>query len=183
MKKELLSFFILITTIGFVAAQNGLSDLLNAIQPDTAILFATFIIVFSILFFSLGKFFKGNAPIAGIISVMIAFLITYAVSKSNLDFTGIFTGIGISPELLATVLPIIIIGGVIFMVIKLAKNSLLVLGGLFIFASFFVYEKLILIAIGAILIVLRFTVFLPKGKWEMKSKEKGHGRMVREYYD
>jgi len=181
----LLSFFILITVTGFVAAQNSLTDLLNSIQPDTVILFATFIIVFAVLFFSLGKFFKGNTSIAGIISVAVAFLITYAVSKSNIDFTGvsgIFSGIGISSELLlGTILPILILGGIIFMVIKLKKNSLLAIGALLVFAGLWLAEGIILIAIGAILIIVRF--FIPKDKWNMPKKEPKKGRMVREYYD
>ena len=186
MKKELLSFFILITAIGFVAAQNSLTDLLNAIQPDTAVLFATFIIVFALLFFSLGKFFKGNTSIAGIISVAIAFLVTYAVSKSNIDFTGIsgiFSGIGISSELLlGTIIPIIVLGGIIFMVVKLRKNSLFAIGGLFILISFLMpYTQIVFIIIGVIFIIVRF--FIPKGTLEMPKKEPKHGRMVREYYD
>ena len=56
------------------------------------------------------------------------------------------------------------------MIIKLAKNSLLVIGVLLIAGSFFVYEQTILVVIGIILIGIRF--FIPQGKWEMKKPEK-----------
>jgi len=170
MKKRVfaLSFFLLITIIGFVSSQ-GLGGILESIDEETVWLFAIFIIAFALLFFSLNKVFRGNTSIAGIISVVIAFLIVYAVNKTGLDVQGFFYGIGISQEVLGVILPIVIVAGIVLLIIKMAKNSLLVIGGLLILLSFFVYARTLLIVVGVILIVVRF--FIKRGVWEPKKKE------------
>jgi hypothetical protein len=167
--KKWISFFILLSSISFVSAQNTFGDLLNQIDQTTLLLYAVFIISFSLLFFALSKFFKESRAIAGLISAAIALLLTYAVNKSGLDIQGFVFGLGISQDALATAIPIVILLGSIFIIIKLAKNSLLVLGGLLILASFFVYEQTALLVLGIILVGIRF--FIPKGKWEMKKKD------------
>jgi len=176
MKKSILLVFLLFSAIRFVSAQ-GLGELLNNIDQSTILLFAIFILSFSLLFFALNKAFKKqNTAISGIISVVIAFLIVYGINKSGFNVEGSLSNIGISAEALGVIVPIIIVAGIIFLIIRLAKDSLLVLGGLFILASFFVYAKLILIVIGAGLIVAR--MFIKKGVWERKKKgynDKGAG--------
>jgi hypothetical protein len=175
MKKSglFIAAFLLLTATGFVSSQ-GLSDLLNAIQPDVVILFTTFIIAFALLFFSLSKFFKGNTAFAGVISVAVAFLITYAVNQSGLNIGNFFYGFGISQEVLGVVIPIIAIAGIIFLIVKLKekKNILLILGGSLIFLSFFVYEKTILIVVGVILIIIWVFLWFRKGK---NPSERGSG--------
>ncbi len=174
MKKRVLLFSILLllTTISLVSAQ-GLSDLLNNLDQSMVILFAIFLISFSLLFFSLNRVFRDNPSMAGIISVAISFLIIYGVNKraENMGFNieGFFFNIGISQEIIATILPIIIIAGMVFLIIKLKKDSLLVIGGLFILLSFFVINaRLLLIVIGIILIAIR--MFIPREKWKPKGK-------------
>ena len=167
MKRGLLTAFILLASISFASAQ-GLSDLLNQIDEATIILYAVFIISFSLLFFSLNKVFQGNTSTSGIISVVISLLIVYSVNKSGINLQGVFFDLGISEEILMTIVPIIILLGTVFIVIKLAKESLLVLGGLLIAVSFFVYQQATLMVLGIILIGIRF--FIPKGTWEMKKK-------------
>ena len=170
MKKSVLSAFLLLLAINFASGQ-GLSDLLNDIDESTILLFAVFILAFSFLFFALNKVFKKeNTAISGIISVVVAFLITYGISKSGFSLQDSLLGIGISQQALGIIVPLIIVAGIIFLIIKLAKDSLLVIGGLFIVASFFVYAKSILIAIGVILILAR--IFIKKGVWERPQKEK-----------
>jgi hypothetical protein len=164
--KKLLSLFILLSSISFVSASNNFGDLLNQIDQTTLILYAVFIISFSVLFFTLNKFFKDNRSTSGMISAAIALLITYGVNKSGWDIPQFMFNFGISEEVLATIIPIILIAGIIFLVINLKKDSLLVVGGVLIVASFFVYEQSLLIAVGVILVVIRF--FIPKGKWERK---------------
>ena len=165
--KKWLSTFILLVSISFVSAQGSLSDLLNQVDQATLILYIVFIISFTLLFFSLNRVFKDNRSTSGIISAAIALLITYGVNKSGWDIQGFVFDLGISSDVLATIVPIILIAGIIFMIIKLKKDSLLILGGLFIAASFFVYEQTLLIAVGVIFIIIWF--FAKYGK---KSKEK-----------
>ncbi len=153
---------IMIATMGFVSAQ--LSELLNSLDPTMVWLFAIFIISFVLLFFSLNRMLKNNTAIAGIISVVLAFLITYSVNQTGLDVSGFFYDLGVSEDLLAIVLPIIIIAASVVIAIKLKKNSLFVFGGLFIVASFLVYEKIVLIVIGIILLVIGLVLTLAKKK-------------------
>ena len=163
MKKEILSLFILITAIGFASAA-GLSDILNSIDGATILLFAVFIVSFSLIFFALNRVFKKeNTTTSGIISVVISFLIVYGISKSGFSIENSLYGIGISQEVLGVVIPIIAIAGMIFLIIKLRENSLLAIGGLLILLSFFVYAKLLLIVVGVILIVIRIFLLLRKG--------------------
>ncbi len=157
MKKGALIFFITLAVLNFVSAQ-GISDFLNEIDQSTVILYAVFIISFSLLFFSLSKMFKDNKSTAGIISGILAFLLTYWVNKSEIDIEGFFFDIGISESAFFLIISLLIIGGIIFTIIKLKKNSLFVFGGLMILLSFFVYEKLILITLGIILLIVGFVL-------------------------
>ncbi|MEK6827367.1 MAG: hypothetical protein AABX99_02675 [Nanoarchaeota archaeon] len=168
--KKWLSIFVLLNFINFASAQGTISDLLNSVDPSSLIIYAVFLISFTLLFFSLNRVFKDNRTTSGIISAAIALLITYAVNKSGFDISGFFYNFGVSSEIFATIIPIIILLGTLFLIIKLAKNSLLVIGVLLIAGSFFVYEQTILVVIGIILIGIRF--FIPQGKWEMKKPEK-----------
>jgi len=162
MKKVMLFGFILLATMNFASSQ-GLSELLNGIDESTILLFAVFIIAFSLLFFSLNKVFKKeNTTMSGIISIVIAFMIVYGISKSGFSMQDSLINIGIPSSVLGILVPLIIIAGIIFLIIKLKENSLLAIGGLFIVASFFVYAKLIFIAIGAILIIIRIFLLLRK---------------------
>jgi hypothetical protein len=162
--------FLLLTMISFASA-SGLSDILNQIDETTLVLFAIFMVAFVLLFFSLKKVFRGDTTTSGIISVMLALLITYGVNKTGFDVQGLLLNIGVSGEILSTLIPIVIVAGIVFLVIFLAKNSLLVIGGLLILSSIFLYAKTLLIVVGVVLIVVRFLI--PKGKWEMKGKSQG----------
>src|SRR4030042_3492061 len=134
MKKGVLIVLMMITMLNFVSAQ-GLSDLLDEIDQTTVILYAVFIISFSLLFFSLSKAFKGNKSTAGIISGILAFLLTYWVNKSEIDIEGFFFDIGISESSFFLILSLLITGGIIFTIIKLKKKSLFVFGTLMILLS------------------------------------------------
>jgi hypothetical protein len=140
MKRGMLATFILLASISFVSAQNSISDLLNQIDQSTVVLYAVFLVSFAILFFSLNRVFKDNRSIAGLISAIIAFLLTYFVNKSGLDIQGFFFNLGVSQDLLSTILPLIILGGIVLIIIKLKKSSLFLFGALLIGLSFFVYE-------------------------------------------
>jgi len=161
MKKGVIGLLILVTLINFASAQNMLSDFLNTFDESMIILSAIFIVSFAIVFFALSKvLFKQNVAIAGIVAGVLAFLITYGINKTGFDFEGLFAGIGISSNVLMTIVPLMIIIGAIFLIIKLKKDSLFIFGGLLIVLSFFVYAKAVLIIIAIVLIILGFV--LPK---------------------
>jgi hypothetical protein len=166
MKRGLLTAFTFLISIGFISAQGTISDLLNSIDETTLILYAVFLISFTLLFFSLNRVFKDNRTTSGIISVVIALLIVYGVNKSGLNIQGVFSDIGISQDILMTIVPIIILLGAILVVIKLKLNSLFVFGALLIFASLFVYEQSLLLVLGLVLIGLWFFISLATKKKE-----------------
>ncbi|MFH1585651.1 MAG: hypothetical protein ABIB79_02705 [archaeon] len=175
MKKSLvISSILTLFTISFVSAYNGfygqfsISDLLDSIEPSFMILGAVFIISFALLYFSVSRFFASrdkygetNKSIAGVISFSLALLITWAVNRSNYDLEYFLYDLGISGDFLYTIIPVIIIIGIVYLLYtkKLRLTSLsIILGGLFMVISFtdFVYEKGATFIIGIILIVIGF---------------------------
>jgi hypothetical protein len=168
--KKWLSIFVLLVSINLISAAS-LSELLNGIDQSTILFFGIFIISFMLLFFSLKKIFKGDTTTSGIISIALSFMIVYGINKSGLSMENFFFDLGISGnimEIVYTIAPLLIIAGIIFTVVKLKKDSLLVIGGLLIIASFFIYEKTISIVIGAILIIVR--IFLGKSDGSLLRK-------------
>ncbi|MCK5043866.1 hypothetical protein KAR52_02605 [Candidatus Pacearchaeota archaeon] len=165
-KRGLLGLMVGILLTNFVSAYS-LSDLLGGIESSTVLLVAVFTISFAILNFALSKFFKDkhgepNKAIVGVIAFVISFLIAYGINKTGFDIEGLFFNIGISSELLYTIIPIIIIGGLILIIWKFGKKSLFILGGLLILLSFFVYEKTLIITLGIILLIIGFGLSLKK---------------------
>jgi hypothetical protein len=134
-------------------------------------------------------FKKQNTAISGIISVSLAFLLVFWINKSDFDVEGNLYNIGISPTLLSTLLPIIIIAGTIFLIVQFKKDSLYIIGGALIALSFFVYAKTILIAVGVILIIIRlFLGRKGRGFWEqrgpgIKGVREARRRVRDEYFD
>jgi hypothetical protein len=157
-----LGIFLFLLLINFTSAyyygfsRGGLSDILNRIDATTMILISVFIISFVLLNFSLSRIFKGeNKSTAGILSFVISLLITYGINRSSFDFEGFFYDIGISGDILYSILPLIIIGLIIFMSIKWGFGKTLFLSGLFIIGcSFFVYEKELIAIFGIILSIV-----------------------------
>jgi len=171
--KKWLPILTLLISINLISAAS-LSELLNQIDQSTVLFFVVFIVSFSLLFFALNKVFRGNTTTSGIISVALSFMIVYGINQSGLSMENFFFDLGISGsimDIIYTIAPLLIIAGIIFAIIKLKKDSLLIIGGLLIIASFFIYEKTIAIVIGAILIIIR--LFLGKNNGE-NHKLPGH---------
>ncbi|MDD5012319.1 MAG: hypothetical protein PHQ66_01580 [Candidatus Nanoarchaeia archaeon] len=159
----ILSIFIFLFAINFVSAQDLLSDLLNTLDESTIVLSGIFIIIFAAVFFALSKsMFKENTPVATIIAAVIAFLSVYGINKSGYDIGAVFFDAGISESTIMTIVPLLILGAIIFLIIKLKTNSLFVLGGLLIVLSLFVYSKAILIIIAVILFIVGFILVRKK---------------------
>ena len=151
MKKRAFPLIVFCTMflIGLIsAAPLSLSDVLSNIAEGTLIILLVFIISFALIFFALNKTLSQNIPIAAVISFAMAFGITYWINKSGFDLSGWVYDLGISSEFLSIFIPIVSIALAVFLVVKLKKNSLFVLGGLLIASSIFVYEKSIVIKIG-----------------------------------
>jgi len=157
--------------INFASAYNGyyggfsLSDLLSEIDSSTMILGAILIISFAILNMSLSRVFKDNKPVAGIVSFVLALLITWGLNKSNFDIEDLLYNIGVPSEFLFALLPLIILGGFIFMFMKWRGKGLIFIGIFFILSSFVVYEKGLVVILGILFLIGGIIVLV---KWPKK---------------
>ncbi len=158
----------------------SLSELLNSIDSSMIILGAIFVVSFALIYFALSKFFKtgtdaygerkSNPGISGTISFAIAFLITYMINKAGLDFESIFSRFGFSMDVLYILVPLLVVGLIIFMIIKMKLNSLLLFGILLVALSFtsLITTKTVVIVIGLVLIGIWI--------WLKARKKKSSGR-------
>lgn len=140
--------FLSLMFLGFVSAQFygsfSIGDLLNNIDESTIVLGAMFIIVFGFVNFALGKFFRGNKAVSGGIAFAMALLVIYGINRSGFNYTGLFYNIAffLPTGLVETIWPILVIGGLIFAIIRTGSitkgigDFLLFLGALLMFLSF-----------------------------------------------
>ncbi|MCK9595714.1 hypothetical protein M0R19_00830 [Candidatus Pacearchaeota archaeon] len=164
MKKRMFSFLFLIAMIGFANAQ-GISDILSSFDESTLILYAVFAITFTILFFALQKtVFKGNNTPAVIIAGALALIATYSINKTGFDVGGFAIDLGIPEDFLLMLIPIILLGGIIFAIIKFKKEALWIVGSLLLAVGFFTYGGSVFIITGLILIGIRIVIMIKWGK-------------------
>lgn len=143
----------------FVSAQFyggfSLSDILYSVDPSTMILGLVFVVSFAFLNYALSRAFRDNKAIAGVIAFAISLGLIYWVNLYGLDFEGFFYSVGFSSGILYTITPLLLIGGAIFLVIKLGFGAMLaIVGGFLLLVSFtdLVYEKGFTFIIGIILL-------------------------------
>ena len=179
MKKSLVIPIITLSLINFASAYYGsyssfsLSDLLNSIDSSTMILGAVFIISFALVNFALVRAFRDNKATAGIVSFAVSLLITYEINRRGFDFEGLFYGIGISEGFLFTLLPFVLLAGVIYLGTRESIGfgiTLIGVGSLLIIISFtdLVYAKGVAIFLGIILIGIGLYI---NKKWSKKKEE------------
>lgn len=160
--------------MNFVSAQFyggfGLSNILDSIDPSTMILGLIFIIAFALLNYSLSRVFRDNKAIGSIIAFAVSIGIIYGINRTGLDFEGFFYGIGFSSGILYTIIPFLLIAGIIFLVIRFSFGAMFAtVGGFLLLVSFtdLVYEKGFIIVIGTILLLI--------GLWMKHKKKYGLG--------
>ena len=151
-----LGFFSFIFGINLVSA--SLSDILYFIDPSTMILGTIFIVSFALIHFALSRALRGNTAISAIISLSLSLLLIYGVNRTGLDFEGFFFDLGFSGELLYMIVPLLLLGTIIYLWVKKKLGMALAAIGAFLIgiASFtdLVYEKGVTNTIGAILLFL-----------------------------
>jgi hypothetical protein len=172
MKKRnlLLTFVLGLVSINFVSAYYGsynnfsLSGFLNNFDSQTILLIITFIISFALINLALVRVFRDNKATPGIISFSIALLITYGLNRTGFNLEGLFYNIGFSGGILNSFIPLILLGGIIFLIWKFKKNSLFIMGILLILISFteLIYEKGLTLIMGIILIGIGFWLYNKK---------------------
>jgi hypothetical protein len=152
-----------------------ISRFLNSIDSSTILLGSVFILSFALLHFSLSRAFKGeNKGTATVMSLVIALLITWGINKSGLNFEGFFYNLGISGDFLFTIASLLIIGGIIFLIIKLGVGwALTIIGGLLILVSFteLVYQNGLFFILGLIPLIIGIIILVKKNKEKNREKK------------
>ncbi|HEA46408.1 MAG TPA: hypothetical protein ENH99_01360 [Candidatus Pacearchaeota archaeon] len=172
MQKKGLIFILGIFLINFVNAQffsgyNRFSfrDILDRTDPQMATLVILFLIFFTLIFIVLMRFslFKNaygepHRAGAGIISLGTSALITYWMYIRGFDFSGFFFDIGLSPDSLYGIFPLLFL---IFAIVLIWKTSfrmfLFLMGILLILLTIFTdvfYAEGLVAATGAVLILI-----------------------------
>ncbi len=164
MKRGLIKiiFLSMISLTGFINAQSVIGDILSGIDPTLITLSVFFVFLFAVLFFSTSKIFKTrdiygreNRTIPAVISLAISFLAVYWINQS-VSIGTVFTGLGISQDLLYTIAPIILLAALVFFLIKFKIWTLVIVGGILLLAGVLglIYSTDLAIIIGIILIIL-----------------------------
>lgn len=155
----------------------ALRDAFYSIDPNTMVLGLLFVIFYILINFSLSKVFRRERASSAIISLCVSLLAVYGINKTNFDISGLVYNIGITENIIYTIVPWVIIGlAVLASFVKDRTTGrrrfrlyrlLMILGAFFILLSFFAYEKGITMIIGIVLIVLGLLL------WWFVTKKKG----------
>ena len=147
-----------------------LNGVLYNIDANTMVLGLLFVIFFAIINFALNRSLKDKGT-AAIIAFCISLLATYGLNRTSLNFSGMFYKIGINEGIIYSVVPIIILIGLIFMIWKVKLGVTLMLTGMgLIILSFFAYKKVLLLIIGIVTIVVGIFFWIRKRR---RDKRKG----------
>jgi len=156
MKKSLIPI-ILTFALGFASALS-FGDILDKIDSSLIMLSAIFVIAFLIFRFSLSKIFQEQKNTATIVSAVLAFLIIFGINKLEWNIQNFFFDLGISEDALFTIIPLILIGGIIILFVKLPKKKkkylFYILGGFLIAVGLLIFEQAAeILVMGIVLIV------------------------------
>lgn len=171
--KKILTFSLSLFLINFVSAysaQASLQNILNELDPSTAILGSLFLIFFLLTNYALAKALKDQKGIAGILAFIVSFLAIYTINRSGFNYQNIyyelFYNIGLSTGVASTFLPIILFAIAIFIVIKFGMGVLLMAFGAFTFGYGigFAYEKAATMFLGVIFTAIGWVLFDKKRK-------------------
>lgn len=179
-KRNVFIFFILsLTLTNLVSAYYGsyrsfsLRSLLDSIDPSTLLLVSVFIIAFAILNFALSRTFKDhygnpNRAVSGSVSLVISLLIMYGINTSNFNLENFFYDIGINQNLLSTLVPIILIGGGVFIIWRLGLRWFFFISGIGLIListlTNWVYERGLVLVIGIVSTIIGLVLLKRKRK-------------------
>ncbi len=139
----------------------SLGELLDSVDNSTMILGSLSIIFFTFINFVLTRFFKhkDGTPMKGpaaVVALAMSILMVWGLNKTGLDYEDFLSNLGISGDLLGTILPIILLVGIVILIWKFKSLTLLLIGALFIVAGMtgWLYEEDAAYMIGGACIVV-----------------------------
>jgi len=151
-----------------------MGDLLYSIDPNTMILGLVFIILYVLIHFSLSKIFKKERASSAIISLCVSLLAVYGINRIDFDLSRVLFNWGVTEDILYLVVPWIILGVSVWASFVKDKVTgkisfrlyrlFLILGGILFLIGLIpgVYENIVFIIIGIILILLGITLWFIK---------------------
>jgi hypothetical protein len=162
MKKGLLSI-LPVLMLGFASAEFSLSDFLGNIDSSLVLLSAIFILSYILFNFSLSKVFKTDKKFSAIISAILSFLIVYGINSIGWDVEGFFFNLGVSQDIFLTIIPLILLAGMVLLIIKLPKGKkryfFYIVGGFLVAVGLLIFrEAAQILVMGIILVVLGFII-------------------------
>ncbi|HTY44246.1 MAG TPA: hypothetical protein VMC80_03310 [Patescibacteria group bacterium] len=174
--KIFLAGIIFLSLITFASAQYyggsiSLSNILSSLDPSLVVLGVIWVVSFAIVYFAMSKtIFKEQNVIAAVIAFAVSLLITYGYNQTGWNIQTVFPNLNISLDFLSSIFPIILLVIIVILFFILKSKTFLVLGGICIVAALFnwVYEKTLLLIIGAILLIIGIAFLIRAGK---KGKE------------
>lgn len=148
-------------------------EMLYSIDPNSMLLGLLFIIFYVFVQYALSRSIR-NKKSSAIIAFCVSLLAVYGINRMSWDISGFFYGLGLSENFLYTIVPLIILAGLIFMIWKLKlSRTLMITGILLIIASFLVYEKGIILIIGIVLFLIGLLLSFRKKKFSMQTRNTG----------
>ncbi len=150
----------------------SIGNLFDSVDASTWVLGALFLIFLFFSNFAISRFTKGQGGAGGsMAAIAFSLLATYGVHRTGWDYDSffyeIFGFIGISEEILYYIIPLIVLAGLIFSVIKFSLGPTLTVLGLFLLGVSFtdlIYEKGFTLVIGLILFVGGLFLWIRKKK-------------------
>jgi hypothetical protein len=143
-------------------------ELIGGLDTGTIILGLLFVIFFVFIQLILSRMLKDKNS-ASIIALCMSLLSIYGISKTGFDLTEFFYGVGINDNIIYTIIPIIILVGLIYLFWKVKLRFILTGAGIImIVGSFFVYEKTTVLIIGIVALVLGLILMWREARRKVK---------------
>ena len=147
-------------------------DIFYMLNPEVMILGLLFIIFFALIQLFLSRSLKDRNS-ASVIAFCVSLLAVYGISRTGFDVSSLVYSIGINSsaaeDVFYSILPFIILGGLIFIFWKVKMRVILSLSGLILMvASRFVYEKAIVLAIGIVVLCVGLYLVYKESRRKVK---------------
>lgn len=148
-------------------------DIFYMLDPEVMILGLLFIIFFALIQLFLSRSLKDRNS-ASVIAFCVSLLAVYGISRTGFDISSLVYKIGINSSaaenIFYSILPFVILGGLIFIFWKVKMRVILTLSGLILMVvSRFVYEKAIVLGIGIVVLCIGLYLFYKESRRKVKS--------------